>query len=221
LSEKKDEKEVEKKASEEETKEVNEASDKTEKDVSPEEAAGKAEESESSEEGAESEAESLDEKEAKKAAASREGKEADKYKKEAADWKDKYTRQLAEFENFRNRSEKEKAMMFDTGAVSILQKILPVVDNFERGLETIPEDKKDDPFVTGMDKVYKMLTKALTDAGVEPIEAKGAKFDPNLHNAVMHAEDDSVEENTIVEELQKGYKYHETVIRPSMVKVAN
>lgn len=134
---------------------------------------------------------------------------------------DKYMRTFAEFDNFRKRSEKEKAAMFEIGAKNIIEKILPVVDNFERGLATVPEEQKNDPFVEGMDKIYKQFITALEDAGVKPIEAVGTEFNPDLHNAVMHIEDESVEENIVVEEFQKGYMYRESVVRHSMVKVAN
>lgn len=132
---------------------------------------------------------------------------------------DKVRRQMAEFENFRKRSEKEKSQMYEIGAKSILEKILPVVDNFERGLA----DKEDseDPFAQGMQMVYKQMMTCLEEAGVTPIEALGAEFDPEYHNAVMHVEDEEAGENVVVEEFQKGYMYRESVIRHSMVKVAN
>ena len=122
---------------------------------------------------------------------------------------DKYMRTFAEFDNFRKRSEKEKAAMFEVGAKSIIERMLPIVDNFERGLATLSEEEKSQPFADGMDKVYKQLMKALEEAGVTPIEAVGKEFDPNLHNAVMHGEDDSLGENIIAEEYQKGYKYRD------------
>lgn len=134
---------------------------------------------------------------------------------------DKYMRTFAEFDNFRKRTEKEKTAMFEVGAKSIVEKILPVVDNFERGLATVPDEQKEDPFVQGMDKIYKQLMTTLEEAGVKPIEALNNEFDPELHNAVMHIEDDSFGENVVVEEFQKGYMYHESVVRHSMVKVAN
>jgi molecular chaperone GrpE len=118
---------------------------------------------------------------------------------------DRLLRNLAEFDNFRKRNDKEKAQMFEVGAKSIVEKILPTIDNFERGLASVPEDKKDDPFVQGMDKVYRQLMSSLEEAGVKPIEAVGKEFDPNLHNAVMHEENDEFGENTVSEELQKGY----------------
>ena len=134
---------------------------------------------------------------------------------------DKYRRTMAEFDNFRKRTEKEKASMYEIGARDIIEKILPVVDNFERGLNSIPEDEKTGAVAEGMDKIYKQLTKVLEDAGVKEIEACGAEFDPNFHNAVMHVEDDSLGENVVAEVLQKGYTYRDTVVRHSMVKVAN
>lgn len=134
---------------------------------------------------------------------------------------DKYMRTFAEFDNFRKRTEKEKSAMFEVGAKSIIEKILPIVDSFERGLATLTEEEKSQPFADGMDKVYKQMVKALEEAGVTPIEAVGKEFDPNLHNAVMHGEDDSMGENIIAEEYQKGYMYRESVVRYSMVKVIN
>ena len=130
-------------------------------------------------------------------------------------------RQMAEFDNFRKRTEKEKSAMFEMGAKSVIEKILPTIDNFERGLAGIPEDKKSDPFVDGMDKVYRQMLSTLEGLGVKPIEAVGKEFDPNFHNAVMHVEEEEAGENIVVEEFQKGYTYHDTVVRHSMVKVAN
>jgi molecular chaperone GrpE len=134
---------------------------------------------------------------------------------------DRLTRQMAEFDNFRKRTEKEKASMYEIGARSVIEKILPVVDNFERGLGAVPEEQKEDSFVTGMDKIYKQLLTMMDELGVKPIEAVGQEFDPNFHNAVMHVEDESLGENTVAEEFQKGYIYRDTVVRHSMVKVAN
>lgn len=134
---------------------------------------------------------------------------------------DKYKRTFAEFDNFRKRSEKEKAAMFEVGAKAIVEKILPIVDSFERGLATVPEEEKSTPFADGMDKVYKQLMTALEEAGVRPIPALNCEFDPNLHNAVMHIEDEEAGENIIIEEFQKGYTYRDSVVRHSMVKVAN
>ena len=134
---------------------------------------------------------------------------------------DRVRRQMAEFDNFRKRTEKEKTQMFETGAKSIVEKILPVVDNFERGLAAVTEEEKGTPFVEGMEKIYKQMMTVLEEAGVKPIEAVGQEFDPNLHNAVMHVEDEKFGENIIAEEFQKGYTYRNSVVRHSMVKVAN
>lgn len=134
---------------------------------------------------------------------------------------DRVTRQMAEFENFRKRTEKEKAAMYEIGAKDIIEKMLPVVDNFERGLAAVPEDQKEDSFVTGMEMIYKQILTAFETMGVKPIEAIGTEFNPDLHNAVMHVEDEEVGENIIVEEFQKGYTYRDSVVRYSMVKVAN
>ena len=134
---------------------------------------------------------------------------------------DRVRRQMAEFDNFRKRTEKEKTQMFETGAKSIVEKILPVVDYFERGLAAVTEEEKGSPFVEGMEKIYKQMMTMLEEAGVKPIEAVGQEFDPNLHNAVMHIEDEEFGENIIAEEFQKGYTYRDSVVRHSMVKVAN
>ena len=134
---------------------------------------------------------------------------------------DRITRQMAEFDNFRKRSEKEKSQMYEIGAKDIIEKILPVVDNFERGLGSVPEEEKNAPFVEGMEKIYKQLMTTLESVGVKPIEAVGQEFNPDFHNAVMHVEDDEFGENIIAEEFQKGYMYRESVVRHSMVKVAN
>ena len=128
---------------------------------------------------------------------------------------------MAEFDNFRKRSEKEKAAMYDIGAKNVIDKLLPIVDNFERGFSTVAEEDKEDAFVAGMEMVYKQLMTMFETIGVKPIEAVGKEFNPDLHNAVMHVEDDNVGENIIVEEFQKGYTYHDIVVRYSMVKVAN
>ena len=148
-------------------------------------------------------------------------KEKDKKDEKIEELNDKYTRLFAEFDNFRKRSEKEKTAMFEVGAKSIIEKILPIIDSFERGLATVPEEEKGSGFAEGMDKVYKQLVTSLEEAGVKQIEALGQEFDPNLHNAVMHIEDESFGENVVAEEFQKGYMYRENVVRHSMVKVAN
>lgn len=169
--------------------------------------------------------EAEDTKEASEDAARTKEKKFFKKKKDKKDEKieeltDRLTRQMAEFDNFRKRTEKEKASMYMIGAKEIVEKILPVVDNFERGLATV-EHPEEDPFADGMNKVYKQLTKTLEDLGVTVIEAVGQEFDPNIHNAVMHVEDEEAGENIVVEEFQKGYKYKDFVVRHSMVKVAN
>ena len=134
---------------------------------------------------------------------------------------DRLTRQMAEFDNFRKRTEKEKAQMYEIGAKDIIEKILPVVDNFERGLTSVPEEEKSSPFAEGMEKIYKQLMTTLEGIGVKPIEAVGQEFDPEFHNAVMHVEDEELGDNIIAEEFQKGYMYRDSVVRHSMVKVAN
>ena len=146
-------------------------------------------------------------------------KKEDVVKAQINELQDKVMRQMAEFENFRKRSEKEKSAMFETGAKSVIEKILPVVDNFERGLATVPEDEKDAPFVDGMNKVYRQLLTELENLGVKPIEAVGKEFDPNFHNAVMQVENDELEPGTVAQELLKGYMYRDTVVRHSMVAV--
>ena len=137
------------------------------------------------------------------------------------DLQDRIKRQMAEFDNFRKRTEKEKSAMFEMGASDVIKKLLPIVDNFERGFKSVSEEELETPFAKGMDMVYKQTVKMLSDMEVKPIEAVGSEFNPDFHNAVMHVEDDSVGENIIVEEFEKGYTYRETVIRHSMVKVAN
>lgn len=145
----------------------------------------------------------------------------DKKDEQIADLTDKLTRQMAEFDNYRKRTEKEKSAMYEIGAKDVIEKILPVVDNFERGFVTVNEEEKENPFVQGMDKVYKQLMTVLEGLGVKPIEALGQEFNPDLHHAVMHVEDEEAGENVIVEEFQKGYMYRDSVVRYSMVKVAN
>ena len=165
----------------------------------------------------------------KKKEDSKEKAESKKTKKEKKDKKDekieelndRLMRNMAEFDNFRKRTEKEKSQMFEMGAKSIVEKVLPVVDNFERGLSTVSEEEKDNAFVQGMQQIYKQMISMLEEAGVKPIEAVGKEFEPNLHNAVMHVEDENFGENIVAEEIQKGYLYKESVVRHSMVKVAN
>ena len=146
-------------------------------------------------------------------------KKKDKKDEHIEELNDRLKRQMAEFENFRKRTEKEKSQMFDMGARTIIEKILPVVDNFERGLIAVPGDQKDDPFITGMDKIYKQMMTELDGIGVKPIECVGQEFDPDFHNAVMQVENDELESGTVAQELQKGYMYKDTVVRHSMVAV--
>ena len=148
-------------------------------------------------------------------------KKKDKKDEKIEELTDKLTRQMAEFDNFRKRTDKEKSHMYEIGAKDIIEKLLPVVDNFERGFEAIKEEDKDHPFIEGMDKVYKHLMTTLESVGVKPIEAVGETFNPDFHNAVMHVEDEEHGENTVIEEFQKGYTYRDGVVRYSMVKVAN
>ena len=148
-------------------------------------------------------------------------KKKDKKDEQIEELQDRVRRQMAEFDNFRKRTDKEKSQMYEVGAKDIIEKILPVVDNFERGLDAVKEEEKDDPFVQGMEKVYKHLMTTLEEIEVKPIEAVGKEFDPNLHNAVMHVEDENFGENIVAEEFQKGYTYRDSIVRHSMVKVAN
>lgn len=142
-----------------------------------------------------------------------------KYEKELAEWKDKYTRLYAEFDNFRKRTEKEKLQNFDYGSRHVIEKLLPVVDNFERALGTVEESDKEDAFTKGVEGIYKQIQKMFEDLEVKAIEAEGQKFDPNLHNAVMTDTESDAEEDTITQDLQKGYLYKDQVVRHSMVKV--
>lgn len=158
-------------------------------------------------------------KEKKKFFAKKEKK--DKKDEKIEELTDRLTRQMAEFDNFRKRTEREKSQMYEIGAEDIIEKILPVIDNFERGLAAVPEESKEDPFVEGMEKIYKQIMTTLEGVGVKPIEAVGQEFNPDFHNAVMHVEDEEAGENIITEEFQKGYMYHDSVVRHSMVKVAN
>lgn len=148
-------------------------------------------------------------------------KKKDKKDEQIEELTDRLKRSMAEFDNYRKRTEKEKSAMYEIGAKDIIEKLLPVVDNFERGLATIPEGDEKSAFAEGMDMIYKQLMKMLEDAGVKPIEAVGQPFDPNFHNAVMHVDDENLGENVVAEEFQKGYLYRESVVRHSMVKVAN
>ena len=148
-------------------------------------------------------------------------KKKDKKDEQIEELTDRLKRTMAEFDNFRKRTEKEKSTMYEMGAKDIIERMLPVIDNFERGLASIPESEKNTAFAEGMEKIYKQFQKVLEDAGVKAIEAAGQPFDPNFHNAVMHVEDESLGENIVAEELQKGYMYRDSVVRHSMVKVAN
>ena len=148
-------------------------------------------------------------------------KKKDKKDEQIEELNDKLKRQMAEFENFRKRTEKEKSQMYDMGARSIIEKMLPVIDNFERGLAAVPEESKEDPFVTGMDKIYKQLLTELESIGVKPIEALGAEFDPEFHNAVIQVESEEYESGVVAQDLLRGYLYKDTVVRHSMVAVVS
>lgn len=148
-------------------------------------------------------------------------KKKDKKDEQIEDLNDRLKRQMAEFDNFRKRSEKEKTQMFDMGARTIIEKILPVVDNFERGLAAVPEEQKEDAFVVGMDKIYRQLMTELDGIGVKPIECVGQEFNPDFHNAVMQVESEELESGMVAEELQRGYMYKDTVVRHSMVSVVS
>ena len=147
--------------------------------------------------------------------------ELDELKKKYNELNDSHLRLMAEFDNYRKRTDKEKSAMYEIGAKDVIEKILPIVDNFERGLNSIPEDAKGSAFADGMEKIYKQFVKTLDDMGVKPIEAVGKPFDPNFHNAVMHVEDENLGENVVAVELQKGYTYKDSIVRHSMVQVAN
>lgn len=192
--------------------EAAEDSEAVEKESSEEEEQPEEEPSEEPEAPAEEEA-------ADKKKVFRKKEKKDKKDEKIEELTDRVARQMAEFENFRKRTEKEKTQMFETGAKSIIEKILPVIDNFERGLAAVPEEEKDSPFVDGMDKIYKQLLTELENAGVTPIEAVGEEFNPELHNAVMQVESEEYESGVVAQELQKGYKYRDSVVRHSMVAV--
>lgn len=176
-------------------------------------------------EAADKEADTDTEKASKNAEAGSLGKvkkeKKDKKDEKIAELNDRVMRTMAEFDNFRKRTDKEKADMFENGAKSVIEKLLPVVDSFERGLSILSEEERNTPVAEGMDKIHKQLMKTLEDIGVTPIEAVGNEFDPNFHNAVMHGEDENFGENIVSEEFQKGYLYREKVVRHSMVKVVN
>lgn len=148
-------------------------------------------------------------------------KKQEALKQKVEELEDRVKRQMAEFENFRKRTEKEKTMMFETGAKSVIEKILPVVDNFERGLATVSEEEKDSPFAQGMEMIYKQLMTELENMQVKPIPAVGEEFNPDFHNAVMQVESDEYESGIVAQELQKGYTYRDSVVRHSMVAVVS
>ena len=148
-------------------------------------------------------------------------KKKDKKDEQIEELNDKLKRQMAEFDNFRKRTEKEKTQMYDMGAKSIIEKILPVIDNFETGLAAVPEEQREDAFVVGMDKVYRQMLTELDASGVKPIEAVGQEFDPNFHNAVMQVESEEYDSGVVAQELQKGYMYKDSVVRHSMVAVVS
>lgn len=155
----------------------------------------------------------------KRAEKKKANKKQDAFKEKIDELEDKVKRQMAEFDNFRKRTEKEKSQMFETGAKSVIEKILPVVDNFERGLASIPEEEKGTGFADGMNMIYKQLMTELENLGVKPIEAVGQEFNPEFHNAVMQVESDEYESGVVAQELQKGYTYRDSVVRHSMVAV--
>ncbi len=197
-------KEAECESAEEDAEETPEASEDGSEEGSAEDGSGDAGEEES-----QTEKKGLFKKKEKK----------NKQEEKIAELNDRVQRQMAEFDNFRKRTEKEKAQMFEVGAKSIIEKILPVVDNFERGLSAVPEEAKGDPFVEGMDKIYKQLMTELESLEVKPIEAVGTEFDPEFHNAVMQVESDEFDSGVVAQELQRGYTYRDSVVRHSMVAV--
>ncbi len=195
---------------------VEEVTEETPEETTEKSAKEPSEEEKEAEETPGEEAEEAEGKEGKKHFGKK--KKPDPRDEKIADLEDRVKRQMAEFENFRKRTDKEKAQMFDMGAKSVIEKILPVIDNFERGLQNVPEGS-DEAFVNGMQMIYKQMTDELDKIGVKPIEAVGQPFDPNFHNAVMQVESDEYESGTVAQELQKGYMYHDTLVRPSMVGV--
>ncbi|MBR4671081.1 MAG: nucleotide exchange factor GrpE [Butyrivibrio sp.] len=169
---------------------------------------------------AETEAEGEENADEKKKGLFNKKEKKDPLKEKVDELNDRLIRQVAEFDNFRKRTDKEKAQMFEQGQGSVLEKLLPVIDNFERGLLAVPEEEKDGAFADGMNKIYKQLMKQMEDLGVTPIEAVGKEFDPNLHNAVMQVDSEEYESGVVAQELQKGYMFHDTVLRHSMVGVS-
>jgi molecular chaperone GrpE len=204
----KKDKDLEKKVNEAEEKKVEAKAEET-KEAAPEETS---ETTEATEENAEAKAEDTAEEESA-------GNE--KLKAKIDELNDKCLRQMAEFENFRKRTDKEKEAMFETGAKSVIEKILPVIDNFERGFDALTDEDKDSKFAEGMKMIYKQLMDELDKIQVKPIEAVGKEFDPNLHNAVMQTESDEYESGIVAQELQKGYTYRDQVVRHSMVAVVS
>ena len=206
---------------------MDETTQQTAEEVQAEEAetvqeadAGETEETADADQEVSGEAEGNDEASQKKGFFGKRKEKKDKKDIQIEELTDRVRRQMAEFDNFRKRPEKEKAAMYEVGARSVIEKILPVVDNFERGLAGV-EEGCEDPFMAGMQKIYKQLRTTLESLEVKPIEAVGQEFNPDFHNAVMHVEDDNLGENVVAEELQKGYLYRDKVVRHSMVKVAN
>ena len=214
-------KDKEKEILEEVLEDLEEESAKKAKDAEAEkeEAEEENEAEEAEEETTEADSEDAEEPKEKKGLFGKKEKK-DPLKEKIQELQDKYVRQVAEFDNFRKRTDKEKSQMFEQGQANVLEKILPVVDNFERGLAASPEDEQGKAFADGMNMIYKQLMKQLEDLGVTPIEALGQEFDPNLHNAVMQVASEEYESGVVAQELQKGYKFHDTVLRHSMVAVA-
>lgn len=200
--------------------EAKKAAEKEAAKVSGEEVESETKETEEAEEVKE-ETESEETEEVEKKGLFKRKPKKDKKDEKIEELTDKLTRQMAEFDNYRKRTEKEKTGMYEIGAKDVIEKILPVIDNFERGLAAVLEEQKEDSFVTGMEMIYKQMMTTLEGIGVKPIEAVGKEFNPDLHNAVMHIEDEELGENIVAEEFQKGYTYRDTVVRYSMVKVAN
>ena len=201
-------------------KAAEETGDERDNEVESEADAATKEDAESDEIADEAEAKNSDESKSEKKIFGKKNKK-DKKDEKIEELTDRLTRQMAEFDNFRKRTEKEKSQMYEIGAKDIIDKILPVVDNIERGLNGVKEEEKNDPFIQGMEMVYKQLMTTLEGVGVKPIEAVGQEFNPDFHNAVMHVEDENFGENIVAEEFQKGYMYRDSVVRHSMVKVAN
>ena len=211
-------------AREQEESIVNESLEEQSRDIQDSEA-NTEEQGEEPEKGAEDSGEETDTKEekdsVKKGFFGKKKEKKDPKDTQIEELTDRLRRNMAEFDNFRKRTEKEKSAMFEIGAKDIVERMLPVIDNFERGLNSIPEDVKGTSFAEGMEMIYKQLLKNLEEAGVKPIEALGQPFDPNFHNAVMHIDDENLGENIVAQELQKGYMYRDSVVRHSMVQVAN